>query len=395
MSQLFSNNAETTLAANITDVATAVTLTSGTGFQTPTGGDYELLTLTDGTLYEIVRMTARTGIDATVTRAQEGTVAQAWVAGTRVYAGVTAGTLLTLQTEPLKNTSDDLNGLGVGDTDITSGTSAVAIGHLAFTSANYAVAVGWDTEALEVYAVGVGPKNSVNQYGIAVGNFCWADDYSISIGTNILDSGTYSVTIGSFASTAFGIEGGVAIGSSADVAAGYGIALGATADVSAAATNGIAIGDTATVRPNTIQIGALPVVPRTIRSGADANAIWQSVGAQSVVTTAAKPLTTVATFTLTLPANTTFFLDEVGVIVTAANTVTVQPTVRFGITGTLDKYVAATLTTGLTAVGNRHRFTTLSSNDGAATLTAEITVAATATTLTGKFYWKGWAVSNV
>ena len=77
--RLHANNFSTTLNGNITNVATAMTLTSGTGLPTLAAGQFFNLTLTTGTTVEIVKVTAFSGTSiTTMVRAQEGTSAVAW-----------------------------------------------------------------------------------------------------------------------------------------------------------------------------------------------------------------------------------------------------------------------------------------------------------------------------
>lgn len=103
MTQLFTNNAYSALAGAITDSATTITLTTGTGskFPTPTGGDYFLLTLIglDSSLlessWEVIKVTARSTDTLTVVRAQDTTTALAWASGTRAELRITAATLNT------------------------------------------------------------------------------------------------------------------------------------------------------------------------------------------------------------------------------------------------------------------------------------------------------------
>ena len=91
---LFTNNAATTLASGITNVATTLTVASGTGalFPSPTGGNYSYVTLINaaGTVLEIVKLTARSTDTLTITRAQEGTTASAFNTGDKVELRVTA-----------------------------------------------------------------------------------------------------------------------------------------------------------------------------------------------------------------------------------------------------------------------------------------------------------------
>lgn len=91
MPQLFTNNGGTTLAASLSDSATSATVTTGSVFPAPTGGDVFLATIEAGSAREIVRVTARTGDTLTIVRAQEGTTALAWDAGASIELRLTAG----------------------------------------------------------------------------------------------------------------------------------------------------------------------------------------------------------------------------------------------------------------------------------------------------------------
>lgn len=99
---LMNNNASSTLAAPISNVATSVTLAAGTGalFPNPSAGQQFPLTFTDaatGLLTEIVYCTARTGDVLTIVRAQESTSAQNWLAGDIAANLITAGLLAAFQ----------------------------------------------------------------------------------------------------------------------------------------------------------------------------------------------------------------------------------------------------------------------------------------------------------
>jgi hypothetical protein len=94
--QIYTNNATSSLTATITAAATSIAITAGTGalFPNPSGGDWFLFTLYDGTNIEICKCTARTGDTfTTVVRGQEGTTPFAFTAGSSVLENVTAGTL--------------------------------------------------------------------------------------------------------------------------------------------------------------------------------------------------------------------------------------------------------------------------------------------------------------
>ena len=138
MAQLFANNASTTLASNITSIATTLTVSAGSGalFPSPTGGDYFLITivgLTSGveTSWEIIKVTARSTDTLTIVRAQESTTAAAWTTGTKIELRLTAGSMNTVgpivlnQTTVSSNKSIDagVNGLSFGPITISSGAS--------------------------------------------------------------------------------------------------------------------------------------------------------------------------------------------------------------------------------------------------------------------------------
>lgn len=91
--RLFTNNARSTLASGISDVATTLTVATGDGakFASPSAGDWQDITLDDGVNIEIVHLTARSGDVLTVTRAQEGTTGVAFSTGAKVEARFTAG----------------------------------------------------------------------------------------------------------------------------------------------------------------------------------------------------------------------------------------------------------------------------------------------------------------
>jgi hypothetical protein len=134
MSILFTNNAATTLASGITNVATSLTVASGKGalFPTITGADYFYATLanTSGSV-EIVKVTARSTDTFTIVRGQDGTSGLAWNTGDKVELRVTAADL-TAMAQTANNLSDLANAstartiLGLG-TIATQASSSVNI----------------------------------------------------------------------------------------------------------------------------------------------------------------------------------------------------------------------------------------------------------------------------
>ena len=101
-SQLFANNAAGLLASTITGSDTSLSLVTGQGalFPTPTGGDYFLLTLSQGsppeTSWEIVKCTARSADTLTIVRGHEGTTATSWASGSKIELRITAGIMSPL-----------------------------------------------------------------------------------------------------------------------------------------------------------------------------------------------------------------------------------------------------------------------------------------------------------
>lgn len=98
MAILYKNNAASTLASSITNVATSLTVATGHGTRFPaiTGSDYFYVTIisaSDPTVFEIVKCTGRSGDVLTIVRAQESTTAAAWSANDRVEQRITAAML--------------------------------------------------------------------------------------------------------------------------------------------------------------------------------------------------------------------------------------------------------------------------------------------------------------
>ena len=93
----FTNNADTTLASNITNSATSVSVASSSLFPTLGAGEYFYATVDDGTNNEIVKVTAISGTDWTVVRAQDNSTARAFTSGDTVQLRVAAALLTDIQ----------------------------------------------------------------------------------------------------------------------------------------------------------------------------------------------------------------------------------------------------------------------------------------------------------
>jgi len=91
VARVYSDNAISTLSADILAADTNIPLITNAGFQTVTGDEYETIAITDGVNVEIAHVTAK-GIDnyLTVLRAQEGSSAHDFLLGASVYGSLSA-----------------------------------------------------------------------------------------------------------------------------------------------------------------------------------------------------------------------------------------------------------------------------------------------------------------
>ena len=91
MAYKFINNYETKLTVQATAAATSITVANAAGLSLAAGEVYRMtIQNADASLYELVDVIAISGTTLTITRAQEGTTAQVWPAGSLVLIGVTA-----------------------------------------------------------------------------------------------------------------------------------------------------------------------------------------------------------------------------------------------------------------------------------------------------------------
>ena len=355
--QLFSNNAKSNLASGINNVATSVTLTTGKGalFSSPTGGDYELVTLSnrEGSLVEIVKMTSRSTDTLTIVRGQEGTIALSWTTLDTIEGRITRDTLKAFP-------QFDFGGNARGTDSVNLQPRRLNAANVA--SGASAIAIGFDTKA-----------SSLN---------------SIALGASSVSSGSSSVTFGS-SSTSSGDQS-VCVGVSSTASGTYSLAAGFGSIVTGAQSIGIGVASGNT-KDNTNVISGVSLVKNItpLLSG-----ILELTGSEGYIFSVPIDLKVVTDYvvTLTMPTGTSFYPTELGVIVSSANTVTVQPNVSFGITGNSTSLLASTPTTK-SAVKGKDVFTPIS-GDGVTSLTTSVKVGATATTLTGRFYFKGILVED-
>ena len=174
---LFANRAYSTLAGGITNVALTLTVQSGDGakYPSPTGGDYFSLVLGDGTIagaYEVTYCTSRTGDVLTVTRAQEGTSALAWTAGTRADNLITAGAFSAIQSNASGQTQS-------GNYATDSGTADALI--ITISPAIVAYTAGMPIRILKGAAANTGPA-TLDANGIGATPIVHADGTNVAAG---------------------------------------------------------------------------------------------------------------------------------------------------------------------------------------------------------------------
>lgn len=267
---------------------------------------------------------------------------------------------------------DIQTGRASGVTKVASGTSSISIGN--------------DCEAIVSDSIAIGHTAAASISGTAIGkNVTVSGYYGVGIAESSTVSASYGIAIGYDAVSS--AQNAIAIGPATDATATEAVAIGEGAQ--ALGVNTGAFGTRAEARiANTVNMCG-PHINRKDDGESAGNAFKSFCGVEVVLMTKEVDLEVVADQTITLPAGCKFWIDEIGLITTSIDTLTVQPTIRFGITGTLAKHYSATITTALTAVGKREIETPLVPEDGETSLTAGVTVAATATTALGRFYWKG------
>ena len=320
--QLFSNNAKTTLAAQLLVGGTTFTVAASGGalFRTVATPNHELITLqreSDGAI-EIIRVTTHTAANdvfAVIVRAQEGTSALQFEIGDKVqgrwtrataealtqgvpFTGVPGTDSIDLQafrSNPAtvgvtannsvgigRNVTISAQGVGIGSTINITALEGVAIGDNATVGGAGGIAIGFSgVQANGIQSIAIGGSNlqASNYRAIVIG---WdaniAANYAIAIGAGKFNAGVGSVAIGNYGNSPY--ANSVSIGSFAYTTAAQATALG---DNSSAAINGVAVGQGATT---SIGTGGVAVGRSASTTGIVSIAIGNTasaVGARAVV----------------------------------------------------------------------------------------------------------------
>ena len=245
-------------------------------------------------------------------------------------------------------------------------------------SGDYSTAIGYNNTASRINSTAIGYNNTAS------------GDYSTAIGRGCIASNMDSVAFG-YVSIASGIDSS-AIGRNDTASGDYGSAIGYNSLASGNKSTAIGFAAIARIEKTTNICG-----PQLIRKddGEGAGTEFESFcGTEVVLMTKEVNLKAVAAHTLTLPTGCKFWLRECGLIATVVDTMTVQPTVSYGITGNTVKHGAALITTNLTAAGKMEIETPAVPGDGETSFVGAVTVAATATSMLGRFYFSGKLVES-
>ena len=407
--QIHENNFSTTVGVQLLVGGGTLTVNSGdgAGFREVLSQQFALLTLVRASdqMIEIVKVTAHdpgggSPDDFTITRAQEGTSALQFEIGDTVECRATAGLLdkiLDLDPLPSPPTDSAQDALTIQPAP----GPRTATDHVAHASG--AIAIGKDTEAGGGGSIAIGDSarlaTSTRGIRIGVGGSGEGTD-RIAIGRAIAGNGERCIIIGENSSVSNSVttDDVIIIGNNAAVG------FLATADDTVVIGNGagsfggtrnVAIGHSAGI-PNGgegfIHLVGQRFAWNTTYAGTQDRAGFGT--SEEVILTADVNLLVAGNFTADLPTGWSMYVNECGLIITAATSVTVQPFVLFGDGAGDNSLLAATQTTGLTAAQDRQRFTSLLSDAGINTPSARVETIATATTLMGRFYWQGFIVMN-
>lgn len=278
---------------------------------------------------------------------------------------------------------------GAQATDVQSGRSDPS--HVA--SGLQSSAFGYDNTASGVYSSAFGYKNTASgPYSQCVG---WANSgsgyYSCAFGYDCHVSGAYGSVAFGYACSASGANA-AAFGCSSEASGLNSFALGRVCK--SIADNSTAIGANAITRVEFTTNICGPIINSKDVSNVVDTIFTQNGGVEVVLMWPEVDLKTATDYIATVPAGAHFYPNECGVIITSSAAVIAQATVRFGISGTPAKLLAAAITTTAANQFDRQRYQTLLSGAGEVTLSAGVTIGATATTLLGRPYIKGIFVED-
>ena len=184
MAVKFGNNAATLLAANASSSATVLTVSDGSVFPTLSGADYTYVTLEDvNSNREIVKLTAISGNELTVVRAQDGSSARAFSTSDKCELRITAALLNAVSTETVNGTSARFkftataNQTTFSGSDDNSVTLAYNVGYIDLYLSGIRLIAGSDYTASNGTSIVLAAGASVNDIIeiVSYGTFVLAD----------------------------------------------------------------------------------------------------------------------------------------------------------------------------------------------------------------------------
>jgi len=289
-------------------------------------------------------------------------------------------------------TASGTRGISIGNASTANPANAIALGELAGGNGIRGISIGRDSGSIGQDSISIGSTSVTNATN------------AIGVGTNSNAAGSHSVAIG--AESYGGSYGAVSIGYSSyaagnnNVAIGYG-AYTLNADATAIGSNAnavparsIALGKDAKAEGiGIINIAAAPAIRLAAINEFTGSELEKLSGAEAVITQEVLDAKTVATYSLVLPTGYVFIPTKLILLATNIVGLTVQPTVSFGAAGAL---VAAAITTALTANNKYQAFEAPFADDVTAqsTLTFDITIVATGTTVEVKPVWVGTLIKT-
>lgn len=447
---VFTNNASTTLDADTTTNATIISVTDASIFnvdiQNGSGSSrsvHEMATLTNGVDIEIVKVTNAdtSGNDITVVREQEGTSGFAFVSGDDIELRLTAGVLergffgveAGVNSAPLGPYAVDLvtfrasadhraggddsiaigyragakndsiaigrwvtSGAGciaIGDNiNTTAKFNTVAVGAVMGTPGGYGVCIGYTAHLRGEYSLSIGYQNDIDgsySTGVGTGTDIGAGTYSCVYGALTTSSASYATSLGAKANTTNTYA--TAVGYLAQATAISATSLGEGAQASGSSSTALGMDSRSRIEKTHNTTG--PSIVRKDITETDEVLFFSAQ--ENVIFSEEVSLLSTGTnkSSITIPAGSHFFVDEVGFVVTSSSGVTVQPEISFGDASTPALILAATLTVAQDAQ-QRDVYKTLLNNNGHQSLTMSVTTAATATTMLGRIYFKGILVED-
>ena len=242
-------------------------------------------------------------------------------------------------------------------------------------------------------AISIGNANNtasgtVNSSGVLAGTLTTAATIgyrSIAIGNANLTSGNDSIAIG-YANT---------------VSANQSIAIGRGS--TASGSTSIAFGyNSSSPIANTINIAAVQIAKKDPTGLSGAETFRQLSTGEVVLFSGEINAKVAASVDIGFPSNCTFWVNEVGIILTTlGGTITTKPTVSMGTAADTTKFVSSSLTTLLTAITLREVFAVSASaasqpitSSSSLRSTINTPVAAGSSTISVTFYYKGILKEN-